>query len=131
MLSIQVRERINESATGKHKPRPPVWVLNKTAILRKLEQFSVQCQDRNQSIGLLLAQIGARGAENSGTQELDSMDHLILLYNVLREKIVYARLMCWDALVAIFRHCSRLWRGRLLRVADRIVVTFSAPMHRF
>ena len=138
MLSIQVRERDQRERDWEAQNQDHLsGVLNKTAILRKLEQLSVQCQDRNQSIGLLLAQIYVReDAESSGTQEHDSADHLNSAFTTCCAKnfLVFTLGRCAGTLWSRYfsRHCSRLWRGRAVaRGGSRFVVTFSAPMLRF
>ena len=126
MLSVQVRERDQRERDWEAQNQDHLsGVLNKTAILRKLEQLSVQCQDRNQSIGLLLAQIClAEDPEASPSQEQDSGDHFQStlqraarkITSCLRSADVLGR-FARDVFLVIVPDCGE---EELLRVADRI-----------
>ena len=126
MLSIQVRERDQRERDWEAQNQDHLsGVLNKTAILRKLEQLSVQCQDRNQSMGLLLAQIYlSEETERTGTHEHDSVDQLNStlqravrkISSCLRSADVLGR-FGRDIFLVIVPDCGE---EELLRVADRI-----------
>ena len=126
MLSVQVRERDQREREWEAQNQDYLsGTLNKTAILRKLEQLSVQCQDRNQSIGLLLAQIYvAEESETPVTAERVSADqfHPTLqraarnITSCLRSADVLGR-FDRDVFLVIVPDCGE---EELLRVADRI-----------